>query len=196
MLPLAQIEQRIKDAIKALNRPYIADIKTYAGDFDFNDDRDFAQVVQRFPAVWTTFDGSGKPEKLGARKYKIPLTFSVMVGARSIRTEETARHGVNIDGQMVSVGTFQLLDDVIRAVLGQQFGITSIRPMELGAIRTIFNTKAQSEAVSVLAQSFTTECTLSVPDPESDTAQYIERISMDYVQDDRVLLGDLVTTHG
>lgn len=192
MLPLAQIEQGIKDAIKALNRPYIADIKTYAGDFDFNDDREFAQVVKRFPAVWTTFDGSGKPEKLGARKYKIPLTFSVIVGARSIRSEESSRHGTTVGGEVVDVGTFGLINDVLAAVLAQNFGIESIRPFELGQLRTIFNTKTQSEAVSVLAQSFTTDCTVCVPDREADAAQYIERINIDYVQDHQVLLGDLV----
>lgn len=191
MLPLAQIEQGIKEAVHALGRPYIAEVKTYAGEFDFNDDADFANVVKRFPAVWTTFDGSGKPEKLGARKYKIPLTFSVMVGARSIRTEETSRHGVEVNGQMVEVGTFQLVNDVIGAVLGLSF-VESMRPLELGQLRTIFNTKTRSEAVSVLAQSFSTDVTICVPDREDDAAQYIERINIDYVQDDRLLLGDLV----
>lgn len=192
MLPLAQIEQAIKDAVQALNRPYIAEIKTYAGEFDFSDDREFAQVVQRFPAVWTTFDGSGKPERLSARRYTVPLTFSVIVGARSIRSEESARHGASL-GTGVDVGSFTLVNDVLAAVLGRSFSIAGLRPFELGALRTIFNTKTQGEAVSVLAQSFTTECTLVVPDADAAAdAQYIERVSIDYMQDARVLAGDVV----
>jgi phage gp37-like protein len=197
MLPLAQIEQAIKDAIHALNRPYLKEIKTYAGDFDFNDDREFAQVVKRFPAVWTTFDGSGKPEKLGARKYKIPLTFSVIVGARSIRSEESSRHGTTVGGEVVDVGTFGLVNDVLAAVLAQNFGIEAIRPFELGQLRTIFNTKTQSEAVSVLAQSFTTDCTICVRTDEDNTAEYIEKVNIDYIHADRVIAGDLVEVqHG
>lgn len=197
MLPLAQIEQAIKDAIHALKRPYIATIATYAGDFDFDHDRDFAQVVSRFPAVWTTFDGSGNPEKLGANKTKIPLKFSVIVGARSIRSEESSRHGTTVSGALVDVGTFQLINDVMEAIQGNNFGICNIKPFEIGQLRTIFNTKTQNEAVSVLSLSITTDCTISIRKEEDNTAEYIEKVNIDYISADRVIAGDLVEVqHG
>lgn len=194
MLPFAEIEQGIKDALQALQRPYIAEIKTYGGWFDVGDDREFAQVVSRFPAVWTTFEGAGKPKRLSARKYQMPLTFTVLVGARSIRTEETARHGVTVDGQQVEVGSFQLLNDVVAALLGQKLSACSTA-LEIGQVNTLFNTKTQKEAVSVLAISWHTDATIVTPDSEAEAADWLERVNIDYLlqpQDDVPDAADLV----
>ncbi|AZN69304.1 DUF1834 family protein [Acinetobacter haemolyticus] len=122
-MDLSAIEQGIKDAIKSLDRKYIAAIETYGGEFD----EDLAAVVRRFPAVWTTFGSAGKPEQLSARKFRVPLVFVTLVGARSLRNEEAARHGLTENGQLVSVGTFQLLQDVQLALLNNNLAAHGVR---------------------------------------------------------------------
>ena len=162
---LVVIEQKIKDAIKYLNRPYIAEIATYGGEFDDG----LAESVRRFPAVWVTFSGGNpRPSSTSKRKWHMDLTFVVLVGARSIRNEETTRHGAfNIGGQLVEVGTFQLLEDVQIALLGKDLSLP-IKPLEMGRITTIFNTRLQNEAVSVLAQEYKTSLLVGVDDEDGD----------------------------
>ncbi len=190
MFDLSAMEQAIKDAVKALNRPYIAEIKSYGGEFD----DDLSEIVTRFPAVWVTFSGSGNPERLGAKRYKLPLTFVTLVGARSVRNEETARHGVKVNGTTVDVGTFQLLGDVAFALLGQDFGLP-IEKFKLGKVGTVFNTKTKDEAISVLSQEWHTTVTITTPDHEADEAEWLERVNIDYLlqpQDDVPDAADLV----
>lgn len=177
MLPLSAIEQGIKDAVAALNRPYIAQIKTYGGEFD----KELDQVIRRFPAVWTTFDGTGMPERQGARRYRVPLTFVVLVGARSVRNEEACRHGVEINGQQAEIGTFQLLADVSAALLDRDLGIEGLSRLRPGRIRTVFNTATKAEAVSVLAQLWHVDALVVMADADEATAQWLERVNVDYV---------------
>lgn len=149
---LVAIEQAIKAAIAALERPYIRDIKTYGGEFDEN----LAETVRNLPAVWVTFShGDPRPVSTSKKKWHIDLTFVVLVGARSIRNEEATRHGVAINGQQIEVGTFQLLNDVRLALLYQTLGL-QITPFNMGRISTIFNSSLQKQAFSVLAQEYKT----------------------------------------
>lgn len=198
---LAQIEQGIKDAINALNRPYIAEIKTYGGEFDVSNAKDFAQVVSRFPAIWTTFAGASKPKKIGANHWQRACKFVVLVGANSIRTEETARHGAYTQaGKLLSVGSFKLIEDVELALLSKKLGL-GIAPFEPLAIRTLFNTKTERETVSVLAYEWQTSINISKFDAESDQAADLDLINIDYLPDDDVIASDLINltknpTHG
>ncbi len=162
---LVAIEQGIKDAIIALNRSYIAEVATYGGEFDEN----LAESVRRFPAVWVTFSGANpRPSSTSKRRWHVDLTFVVLVGARSIRNEETTRHGdFNTSGQLVEVGTFQLLKDVQTALLGKDLSLP-IKPLEMGRITTLFNTRLQNEAVSVLAQEYKTSLLVGVDDEDGD----------------------------
>lgn len=177
---LSNIEQGIKDAINALGRDYIAVVATYGGEFDDG----LENVVRRFPAVWTTFEASGKPEQLSARKFKLPLVFITVVGARNLRNEEATRHGTEINGQTVEVGTFQLLQDVQSALLNRDlkdFGVDGIAPLTPGKISTIFNTKTRSDAISVLSQEWHTHLIIHAPDREADSAEWLERININYL---------------
>ena len=180
---LSEIEQGIKDAIKALNREYIASIETYGGEFDEH----LSEVVRNFPAVWTTFGGSGKPEQLSTHKFKIPLVFVTLVGARSLRNEEATRHGTTVDGQLISVGTFQLLQDVQLALLNNNLkahGVCGITPFTIGKIDKIFDKRTQEAAISVLAQQWHTTCTItqSSSDHDSDfqNADWLQKVNVDY----------------
>lgn len=198
MIDLDVIEQAIKDAIVALQRPYIALVATYGGEFDVSDERDFAQVISKFPAIWITFEGSGNIEPQGVR-WRIPLHFTVLVGARSVRTEETARMGVTVDGKMIAAGTYLLIKDVITALLGQQLGL-DITPLIPSKISTLFNTRTQSEAVSVLSISWKTSMVLDKDDLDTETqnADWMRLLNVDYVDMGQVatsLIDDVVTAN-
>lgn len=171
---LVAIEQGIKDAIIALNRPYIAEVATYGGEFDEN----LAESVRRLPAVWVTFSGGQpRPSSTSKRKWHVDLTFVVLVGARSIRNEQATRHGIVVEGQTIEVGTFQLLSDVQRALLGKTLGL-QILPLEMGRITTLFNTSIQREAVSVLAQEYKTSLVVCIDD-DADK-DWLLSLGMDY----------------
>lgn len=188
MLRLSEVEQGIKDAIKALNRPYLRTIKTYGGEFD----DELEQVVKNFPAVWVTFSGSTEVRQKSARLFHIGLRFTVLVGARSQRNEEAARHGAMVDGKTVSVGSFQLLDDQMRALMGQTLNlpITQLVP---GRIATVFNGRTENESVSVLSMDWETYVDLRSFDPCWESAPWMQGVNVNYdlLQDGET---DLVVT--
>lgn len=161
-LDLAVIEHGIRDAIKGLNRPYIREVCTYGGEFD----EGLKETVRRFPAVWVTFAGCGSPRRYtGREKWLLPLTFVTLVGARNLRNEESTRHGVMINGVMTEAGTFQLLADVQAALLGNDLDLP-IEAFEPGTIRTLFNTRLEGEAISIVAQEWKTRVAVNKPQPD------------------------------
>jgi phage gp37-like protein len=184
MLDLSIIEQSIKDVMAQQIRdrkwPWIREVKTYGGEFD----DDISVVIKAFPAIWVTFEGSKSPEKISHNKTRIPITFMVLVGNRSVRNEESQRHG---DGR--DIGTFQMLDHVQRLLTGNDLSsqeVEGLAPLELGRIKTIFNSSTRGQALSVLAQEFTTAYTITASDrdrTEAETETYIERINVDYYFD-------------
>ncbi|WP_175922080.1 DUF1834 family protein [Burkholderia latens] len=129
----------------------VTEVKTYGGEFD---DEELDTVVRRFPAAWVTFGGVKRtdPVATSRSKWKAEATFVVMVGARSVRNEETSRHG---GPAHVEVGT-NLLISAVRHLLNQQDMGLPIRHFAPGAIRTLFNTKVRSDAMSVYALEFHT----------------------------------------
>ncbi len=184
-LNLSIIEQAIKDLIKAQNWDYVREIKTYGGDFD----DDINAVIRRFPAIWITFQGSKSPEKISHNKTRIPVTFVVLVGSYSVRNEETQRQG-----DAVSIGTYQMLSDIQNLLTENDLSSQSIKglePLELGRIKTIFNTKTKDDSISVLSQEFHTSYVLTASDrdrEEAATEAEIHRINVDYhfIPDDGV----------
>ena len=176
-LNLSIIEQAIKDLIKAQNWDYVREIKTYGGDFD----DDINAVIRRFPAIWVTFQGSKSPEKISHNKTRIPVTFVVLVGSYSVRNEETQRQG-----DAVSIGTYQMLSDIQNLLTENDLSSLSIKglePLELGRIKTIFNTKTKDDSISVLSQEFHTSYVLTASDrdrEEAATEAEIHRINVDY----------------
>lgn len=194
-LNLAIIEQAIKDEmadqIKNKVWPWIREIKTYGGEFD----DDLTSVINHFPAIWVSFVSSGTPKKTSYNKTEYPITFVVLVGAQSVRNEEARRHGAGSD-----IGTFSMLDLVQRLLIGNDLssqGIDGLASLELGKTKTIFNTKARSQSLSVLSQEFTTQYTIvasSRDREEQATEETIERINFDYIfdQQEKPVASDLV----
>lgn len=180
-LDLSIVEQGIKDVltqqIKDKKWNWIREIKTYGGEFDDG----LLSWVKTFPAIWVTFQGSGTPEKIGNDKTKYPVTFVVLVGARSMRNEETQRHGTIHD-----IGTFLMLKHVQKILIGNDLSSADVKglaPLSLGRTKTIFNSKTQSQSISVLSQEFHTQFTITTSDrvrDEEETEAELIRINVDY----------------
>ena len=181
MLNLSIIEQAIKDEmaqqIQEKKWPWMREIYTYGGQFDDGIDA----IIRHFPAIWVTFDGSKTPEKTSANKTKMPITFVVLVGAESVRNEESQRHGAGAD-----IGTFEMLHHVQQLLTGNDLssrGLKGLASLELGRIKTIFNTSTRSQSLSVLAQEFTTSYTIEASDrvrEEAAEEAWLERVNINY----------------
>ena len=171
------IKTLLEEQIKSGKWKWLREVKSYGGEFD----DDVQVIVKSFPAIWITFQGSGKPRKLSNNKTEYPLTFVVMVGSRSLRNEETRRQGT-----IMNIGTYDMLSFVQELLIGNNLssvGIKGLEPLELGRTQTVFNTKTQSSSISVLAQEFTTQYTITASDRdriEQAEDAYLERINIDY----------------
>ncbi|VWB82133.1 hypothetical protein BLA13014_03782 [Burkholderia aenigmatica] len=148
---ITAVELAIVDRLKRGLGKMVTEVKTYGGEFD---DEELETVVRRFPAAWVTFGGVKRtdPVSTDRSKWRAEATFVVMVGARSIRNEETSRHG---GPAKTEVGT-NLLISAVRYLLNEQDMGLKIRELQPGAIRTLFNTKTQAGAMSVYALEFKT----------------------------------------
>lgn len=139
------IEDAIIERIKAAEgMKYLKTVATYGGELD----DDLAYVVRSYPAVWIVYAGGGKPKKIAAEKWKVPVSFAIMVAARNVRNEASTRKG-----DAVNVGTYQMLKDVRTLMLNQDLGL-EIERFEPGAVRTLFNTKVRSDSLSVMSQEW------------------------------------------
>ena len=180
-LDLAIVEQGIKDVLARQIQQkiwtWIREIKTYGGEFD----DDTLAWVDTFPAIWVTFQGSGTPKKTSHNKTEYPVTFVVLVGARSMRNEEAQRHGAGRD-----IGTFLMLKHVKKLLIGNDLssvGVVGLDPLELGRTKTIFNTKTRNQSINVLSQEFTTQYTITASDrvrEEAEEESWLERININY----------------
>lgn len=131
-------------------------VESYGGQLDEGLD----ELVRSFPAVWVTYGGSAKPEKLGAEKFRVPVTMITLVGARNIRGERATRQG-----SATEVGTYQMLKDVHDLMVLQDFGLPISR-LEPGRIQTLFSTTLEKKAVSVFSQEWHTAFVTRKPQPE------------------------------
>jgi len=157
---ISEIEDAIISRIKgAEGMEYLKTVTSYGGELD----DDLSNVVRSYPAVWIVYAGSGKPKKIGAEKWKTPVTFALMAAARNVRSEGSTRRGSKLE-----VGSYQILKDASTLILGQDLGM-EIERLEPGAVRTLYNTKVRSAGLSVLSQQWTTAYIQNKP-TEDDVA--------------------------
>jgi phage gp37-like protein len=147
-ITLAAIEDAIKARIAGAKLPYLRTVATYGGELDDN----LAEAIRRFPAVWVAFQSEGEGQRLttSGSVYRIPATWVVLAAARNLRNEAATRKG-----DMVNVGTYQMLEDMRALLAGQDFGleIDNLRP---GRVRSLTNARFQNLGVSVYAQEWRT----------------------------------------
>ena len=148
---ITAVELAIVDRLTRGLGKMVNEVKTYGGEFD---DEELDTVVRRFPAAWITFGGVRRtdPTSTSRAKWKAEAVFVVMVGSRSLRNEQTSRHGGPSPSE---VGT-NLLVSAVRHLLNEQDMGLPIRNLQPGSVRTLFNTKVRNEAMSVYALEFRT----------------------------------------
>ena len=163
---IAQVEDAIIALIKsAVTVPLlgysVSSVESYGGEFD----DDLANEIRRFPAIWVSYAGSGKPTRYNSSgtKWLVPSTFVTMVGARNIRGERNTRHGLTLgDGTVVEVGAYQMLEDVRLLLVNQDFGLEIDRFVP-GVVRTLYNTKLNNQAFAIFAQEWHTKIVVEQP---------------------------------
>lgn len=128
----------------------VKSVETYGGELDDETD----EVVRRFPAAWVTFGGvrDSSATSTSRKKWKKEALFAVMVGARSVRNEQAARHG---GAGRHEVGTNQLIYAVNRLLTQQDLGLP-IAELAPGRVRTLRHVLVQREAFSCFAIEFHT----------------------------------------
>ena len=126
-------------------------VESYGGELD----GDLAAVVRKFPAVWVTFAGCRASVKANTQgnKWRTPATFVTMCGARNVRGERATRKGLTVGGVIKEVGVYQILQDVSLLLAGSDLGL-SITRLKPGAIRTLYNTKLNNQALAVFAREW------------------------------------------
>lgn len=179
MLIYAQLEDqaiaRIKSASDNDALGYrLASIDSYGGEFD---DETFFTQIRKFPAIWVTVGGD-KPKRISARVWECSLTLAVMVGSRNVRGERFTRHGA-----VGEVGSYQLVQDARDLLAGQTFN-GLVAALDVGPVRTLFNTRMGREAWSVLAIEFNTRYTYRLPEP--DPGEYTGMVLGYYTQPDTI----------
>ncbi|AIK14265.1 hypothetical protein GZ59_24680 [Pectobacterium atrosepticum] len=130
-----------------------ANVCSYGGELDGEP----AEVARAMPAVWVTFGGIQNTQNanIGKRKYKTTGRFVVIVGERSVRSEESSRHG---GARTDEVGTYRMVEAVRRLISGQDLAESGLKIDVLmpGRVRPLFNTKLENQALSVFACEFDT----------------------------------------
>lgn len=168
MLIFALLEQAIITRAKHAEQAGMLGYKwahcdSYGGEFD---QEAFWLDGRRFPAMWVTVGGDDA-QRVGSRDIVCTIKGAVMVGARSPRGERLARYGTGTPGAATTptqlgqaVGTYQMMDDVVRLIDGQSFGLGAlISPVKVGNIKTLYNTKIGADGISVMMAEITTTYT-------------------------------------
>lgn len=152
---------RLQAAVDGGTLGYHPTLASYGGEFD----EDINYVVRKFPAIWVAFAGEDIVEVDNTR-FEARPTFSVLVGARSVRNEQTSRHGA-----AGSVGTYQMIADVKGLFTNQRLDL-DIDPLKLMRTRSLFNGRVSAERMSVFAVEFRTRYIVDLPDPAASLTDF------------------------
>ncbi|WP_410499704.1 phage protein Gp37 [Chitinibacter sp. S2-10] len=124
------------------------EVEPYSGELD----ELLPEVIRRFPAVWVTFGGISKTERISTARDKVKATgsFVVMVADRNLRGRNAARKG-----GAGEVGAYRLVKAVRRLLQQQDLGL-QIDYLQPGRVRTLYNTRLQGEPITAFACEFST----------------------------------------
>ncbi|MGK3122911.1 DUF1834 family protein [Candidatus Pantoea formicae] len=147
---VTQIENAIIGRLKQGLGQLVREVKSYSGELD----GEAANVIRQLPAVWVTFGGIQGSELLSTarNKWRDRARFVVIVGTRNVRSDEASRHGGAAHSE---VGSYPLVY-AVRRLLGRQDLGLPVDFLMPGAVRTLFNTALQNQAMSVFACEFDT----------------------------------------
>jgi len=151
---ITQIEQAIVTRLKQGLGRMASIVHSYGGEMDGEP----AEIIRQMPGVWVTFGGIQKTERSSSARNKFVTygRFVVIVGDRSVRSEEASRTGGPGNGE---VGTYRMVAAVRRLLAGQDLADAGLKIDALlpGKVRTLFNTQLERNALSVFACEFDTK---------------------------------------
>lgn len=154
MVVITQIEQAIVARLKQGLGTMASAVHTYGGEMDGEP----AEVIRQMPGVWVTFGGIQKTERSSTARNTFIThgRFVVIVGDRSVRSEEASRAGGVLKEE---VGTYRMVAAVRRLLCGQDLADAGLKIDALlpGKVRTLFNTQLERNALSVFACEFDTK---------------------------------------
>ncbi|GHD63857.1 DUF1834 family protein [Jeongeupia chitinilytica] len=147
---LTQIEDAVIARLRLGLGRMVKEVGCYGGELD----EALPDAIRRFPAAWVTFGGVSKtePTSTSRQKFKATGQFVVMVGERNVRNEAAGRRGGPSLGE---VGSYPLVYAVRRLLSAQDLDLP-IDPLMPGRVRTLYNTRLESQAFSVFACEFQT----------------------------------------
>lgn len=147
---IGTIEQAIIDRIQAASTGgtlgyRLAAVTSYGGELD----GDISAVLRlRFPAAWVVYAGGTARQGAGGKIWQ--ARFAVVVAAKGGRNQVERRRGADD-----KVGAYQLAEDMASLLERQTLGL-DIAPIDVGAIRTLFNGAAKADRLAVFALDLTT----------------------------------------
>jgi phage gp37-like protein len=133
---VADIEDGLLAAIGADTalHGYLRTLESYGGHLE----SDLAHIPWHFPAVFVLFAGATyKP--LTQFEEEADFTFSLLCVAQTLRGNKPARRG---DG--AAVGTYTILNDLRKLLVGNTLGLSDVLPMWLHQETAVLNSKAMS----------------------------------------------------
>lgn len=147
---ITQIESAIIDRLTLGLGKLVREVRSYSGELDGEP----AEVVRQLPGLWVTFGGIQGTELLSTarNKWRDSGRFVVIVGTRSVRSDEAGRHG---GAAKEEIGSYDLIYAVRRLLARQDLGLP-IDFLMPGKVRPLFNTKVKAAAMSVFACEFDT----------------------------------------
>lgn len=130
-------------------------IESFGGQISVDESgRAVAMAVFSMPAIFVTFGGLRREQGLGEKASRMNQKMVVYVVTQNSRNERAQRLG-----DLNSVGSYQLAEDVAQLLANQRFGM-QIEGMRLEEIETVFNAhRADAKAISVLAVNLSTKFT-------------------------------------
>jgi len=185
----AQIEDAMLALIKAHDFGYlIKTVASYGGELSGDADA-IARILPRFPAVWVTFKGEGKPISYDTqrKRWLVSATFSVFAATRNARGELDGRKGNAFD-----VGAYQMISDTRQLFLAHDLG-PGIDTLNPGGIKVLFNTTIKGNCMVCYAVELTTKYYIAKSEPD---APDLLRIGIDYdtpPRDGTPAASDLIT---
>ena len=145
---ITAIEQAIVDRLsKGLGR-VVRTVKSYGGELE-----GMEAAIRTLPACWVAFGGCQiEPAETRKYRYRHIGKFVVMVGTRSLRSDQSLRQG-GIDVR--EIGSNDLIAAVVRLLASQSFDGLIFNGLTPEAVRAVYNnTYIGHAAASVFAVEF------------------------------------------
>lgn len=148
---IGTIEQAIIDHIKAAEAAgalgyELKTVASYGGELT----DDLNRIVHQFPAIWVIYSGE-KAGQAFSNTQQADAKYSVIVGAKSLRNEKSARKGSG-----TGVGSYQMARDMKALLTGETFGL-DISPLRFSAILPLFNDRSDKGLASIYKVDFLVE---------------------------------------